>query len=96
MLYLIPCIARKRLQRAFLTDVERIAKGKSMDYYDWILNQYFASRARVSYQQSYDFLEKMCQQWGGQNIGCPEQGIEDYTFDFTKVATKILTALSSK
>lgn len=75
MLYLIPCIARKRLQRAFLTDVERIAKGESMDYYDWILNQYFASRARVSYQQSYDFLEKMCQQWGGQNIGCPKMAM---------------------
>ena len=96
MLHFIPCIARKRLQKAFLADIEKMVKGESIDYHDWVLNQYFASRARVSCQQSYDFLEKMCQQWGGKNIGCPEQGIEDYAFDFTQVAAKIRSSYSAK
>lgn len=96
MLYLIPSIAKKRLERAFLADIHRLAKGNPLDYHDWILNQYFASRANVNYKQAYDFLEKMCQKWGGKNIGPPEQGIEDYAFDFTKVADKIVTAYTEK
>ncbi len=96
MLHLIPYIAKKRLERAFVADLEKLIKGEPLDYHDWILNQYFASRAKVSYQQSYDFLEKMCQQWGGQNIGCPEQGIEDYAFDFTQVASPILDVYATQ
>jgi len=96
MLYLIPSIAKKRLKRAFMADLERLTKGHPLDYHDWILNQYFASRANVNYKQSYDFLDKMCQQWGGKNIGSPEQGIEDYAFDFTKVAANIIASLQTK
>jgi hypothetical protein len=95
MLYLIPFIAKKRLKRAFVNDLQKLIKGKPLDYHDWILNQYFASRANVSYKQSYDFLDKMCQQWGGKNIGSPEQGIEDYAFDFTKVAPIIMASFQT-
>lgn len=95
MLYLIPSIAKKRLKRAFVADLQRLIEGQTLDYHDWILNEYFSSRANVSYKQSYDFLDKMCEQWGGKNIGSPEQGIEDYAFDFTQVAATIMTSLQT-
>lgn len=95
MLYLIPSIAKKRLIRAFMADLQRLIEGQPLDYHEWILNEYFSSRANVSYKQSYDFLDKMCERWGGKNIGSPEQGIEDYAFDFTQVAANIMASFQT-
>lgn len=73
MLYLIPSIAKKRLKRAFVADLQRLIRGQPLDYHDWILNQYFASRANVNYKQSYDFLDKMCERWGGKTSALPNR-----------------------
>ena len=93
MLHLIPAVARRRMEKTFARDMQKLATGEHLDYFEYILKSFFAARSRVSELQAYNFLEKMCQQYGGANIGSPEQGIEDYAFDFSAVAAGIVQKL---
>lgn len=96
MLYLIPAIAQRRMKKTFAGDMQKLAAGEHLDYFEYILKSPFAARSRVSELQAFNFLEDMCRQYGGTNVGSPEQGIEDYAFDFSGVAAAVVQALKQE